>query len=330
MKINKEKVELWLSWLKIGSVLASFLGFLYLFAYCVENKLPMPLSISELPVLLVSVMFLGTVFMFILGGLLAFPMIGRFSLLGKEYTDLFQKSQSMRFKIVFCVPLAVFLISLLLAAFYKQAYSPLIGIVAGAVIAVIYLYFSLKKSQDSNMLKSAIGITLLTLFAAYFWIANVYLIFIAIVSSIAYGYSQAIQLTILIVVAGFLVVGFYFMANPLSSNFDGKQLSLLIIGVLLVVIPLIGQKIGSAAAAYALKMMRIGGAYEAVFIVDHNSIGKISRDLLEETTKEQTKKLQVLLEVGDKMYVRIAPKTQGQKSGTTFIISRSFITGVQN
>ncbi len=307
------------------ALVGSGIGFLWLARYCAFHKIPTPLDLSELPMLLLAIAALGIFAMVLLQSFALFPLFVRLPIFQDGYLAFFgvaspdptkphasrspESKRSSRFLRFTLIALPSFLVFLVVI---KQA----LGTASNSIWDIVVTVLAAVGFLGLIKLLHAQGkATALLSFLAYIlmaWLLLFWTLFLAeiILQSSALSLSgtpTSLQVAA-VIVSWLLLTGISALlmipgetANPIdSSKIRIGALAMLVIGVSL---PLVYPRFLNAP----MSMLGIGGNKTVELILGEDVDNRILLQLqLPEDSSGRTRKLKVLLDVGDRMIVRDA------------------------
>lgn len=323
----------------LSMVIAMPLGFLYLLSYSATNHVPIPLSLSELPTLLIVVTLLGTAFVSIFLGIVLLPTITRFGAIGNTHSFMYgiherrpyQKNNDRTstqtstrqtevasrrkwknrklFLATTAVPLFVFYMLLLVTSEIPKDLAFIKNIliatsVIGAFLSIFLgIHFLFKKKKRVEVHAMVWPFLLLYMYWS--------LIFILLVMK---GLSTLLTdelpywLAMMIVVAivlGMLLFLYLMVASP-ATRLRGKPTKLWIaLGATILFAPPLLPPVSSFVCSNALKLMRVGGGYDTYFTLKPEMLNALPEQILNIEKLGQTRQVRVILDLGDRVYVRL-------------------------
>ncbi len=307
------------------ALVGSGIGFLWLARYCAFHTLPTPLDLSALPMLLLAIAALGIFAMVLLQSFALFPLFVRLPIFQDGYLAFFgaassdptkshasrssgsrRSSHFLRFALIALPSFLVFLVVIKKAL--GAASNPTWDIFATvlATIGIIGLIKLLHAQGKATALLSFLAYILMT------WLLLFWTLFLAeiILQSSALSLSgtpTSLQVTA-VIVSWLALTGISALlmipgetANPIdSSKIRIGALAMLVIGASL---PLVYPRFLNAP----MSMLGIGGNMSVELILGEDVDDRILQLLqLPGDSSGRTRKLKVLLDVGDRMIVRDA------------------------
>lgn len=345
------------SMIKLAAVIAIPLGFLYLFSYAATNHVPIPLSLSELPALLLSVMSLGTLFSFIFLGIVFLPTLARLHIFGNAFGYMYgvhdfpqkiqlsstsnqninkrksqlQKKRKKKNLLVFITTLAIplFLIQTL---FFNVSLVPeedfwwkVIASVIVMTLVPISVLVGINRSFSKKRKKAEIYFTVWPIILISFYWSM--LVLFLVVTMFRDWVSSVIDLpiywSIIISVVAELVLLWllYILIIPKISAVARSFKFWTLIGAIIVFLPPFMMNLSAPLCAGALRAMRIGGGFETVYTIKKESVVDLPCQIMNADGYSQTARVEVLLDLGERIFVRL----KDEKPLQVYLIPRSVV-----
>lgn len=184
-EINEQYIDVALSAIKLITLLSMPIGFIYLLSYTNANDIPLPLSLSELPTLLMSIFGLGSFFAIIFLGFVFLPAAGKLGLLGNNLVGVFDGGKNDKHKYITTigVPLLGSLICFLVFVFIRSdEWNWLIYSIASLASIIFFIYGIIHNYENKFRLKIS-GIILYFLLISLYWMMMGLMMFTQVMAS---------------------------------------------------------------------------------------------------------------------------------------------------
>jgi len=314
LKFSEKHIESSLSLIKIGSIISMLMGFIYLLSFTADRGIPMPLSLAELPMLLISMFLLGLGVTLIVLGFIFLPAASKSKEFGVIFT-VFSDNYISNIKVymsLYAWPLLSFIAFLLLSVTTVSALTYWFLVFVVIVIDVFILYKATRMSGKISDDNTFIFVYLYFLLIVSLWMMIGLLFYIKVITSILP--DRIIYFYIAIIVYAILTLSILFLMIMPSSikNKDDKIKGSkniyfwYVIAALIIVLPPVINPISVKLAEISLKIMGIGGGYQTIFFIDKKHIENIPYDVFNVNYSNRTVPLFVVLDVGKRVFVKLS------------------------
>ncbi len=321
--------------LSIGTILA----FLSLVLYVKQHNIPLPISLSSLPTLLLAIFGIS---FFIVVYMSLFLIVPTFYREEKSWLIMFENRKQLpeepsfwqkinikrhRNRSGFWVYLATIVIPVVFYAIALSNKSYWVYVVL-IVHLLIVLFLSLEEEMNGQNVLEAI-LNFMLVFLSVFWLVSIAYVILRALNE--FGISNSTSSTIQIVIISFmfiaLLVILYFFTVP-GENRERKSFKdylkvTAIISAFLWMLLLNPQFFKFSYAGFAMNAMNIGGGKAVtVLMLNNPSKDNLFPELIDESSTRQSVNLLVMLDVGNHLYVKI----QDNPDCGTYEIPKSIIS----
>jgi hypothetical protein len=328
--LQRDKIQLWTAWIELAAkaialvtVVSSVVGFIYLLMYCVSEHLPVPVSLSQLPLLVLFLTLFGSATVVAIAGFAFLPAWERGGVFGDGIKVLWEPrttdSRSIWWKA------GPYLLSVSLPAWLVQvwfyfgalldwptwvltstfAIGPIcIGLMLGTVHCTV-------AAEERERVLFTVG---LLAFIKFFWLVCLSLLFIKFLAGVAPHTNTYLGLALLILLSTAAVV----VASAMVLAKRGRRVrtpALILFAGMLVMLPPLFSPLAIPIAGYSLRTLRVGGGFSASFVLKKEAVGQLPRELVATVDAKDPAVVTVPLLVGmvssDAYWVRPEGKTAG-------------------
>ena len=320
------------------SVLAAMpLGFLYLLSYSVVNHVPIPLTLSELPTLLLAVMALGTMFASIFLGVIFLPTLARSRVFGNTFTYMYganisspspnptdsdgaasvtisgvpEESQRRKngwlFLLTLGIPLFFFLVLLLTLSLVPVEYRlwKNFAVIAGMASGITSVVMGIAKNFPKERRAEVHATVWSLLLVCAYWSLLVLLMILKGLAAFLLELPTWAEVSIVIAAILFMLGFLYVMVVPWSTAPPLPVKFWVTMGAMVVLLPPLVSPMSERLCGFALKAMHIGGGYETVYTVKKEIMDSLPCQILNHDGLAQTVRVQVVLDLGERIYLRV-------------------------
>lgn len=307
-EIQEKYIDAVLSVIKLIVIISLPIGFVYLLSFTSANGISLPLSLSELPTLLISMFGLGSGFAVILLGFVFLPAAGRYGVLGNDSIRIFDektKGNIKKYISTMGMPLLMFLFAFLASVIqlfdtlYWLIYFLMGSTALGSFLFGIYSYYS-----REERLKVA-GMILYLLLISVYWVLVGLILFIKLLANqypdmLNTGFFFAIFLSSL-----FMLVVLFLMIVPVKDKKTIPRTFWYGVGVAVILLPPLINPVAVKLAAVSLKTMKIGGGYQTIYVLNEKYRNDLPCQLVNREYPNRTVPLYVVLDIGKRIFVKL-------------------------
>lgn len=298
-----------------------FMGFMYLFSYTTNQNIPFPLSISQLIPAFLVILFVATLVIVVLLGLLFIPVIARSNMFSGVYVKYFEnegKGFISNFLSYLC-SIGLLLVAVIMLFFLDvlSEHPMSIGLLTlASIIGVtsIGLYIWKFRKQDKLPFFYSTGTIL---FVSILWFV-ILIRFTANFLEDEWFEGMGVFLVVFSYIIATLVIN-YIMVGPVFTTKTVKSEYFVGLVLMLAVISPFHFGISSYIAGASLSVLGLGGGKKVVYYIDDKHKESISKYLIEKNNR--TKELFLILDLGDRVYVRL----NNNKNEKSYSIKRNII-----
>jgi hypothetical protein len=171
------------------------------------------------------------------------------------------------------------------------------------LLAALPFGYAVYKFYSKNRL-SVIGFALYLLMLCSGWLL-VGLVFV--IKILANQYPNISNYLLIFVVISYAILMLIVLGGMLVPGDDQKQLPRsfwIVIGVMVILLPPLINPLAVKLAEVSLNIMRIGGGYQTIYMIDEKYRDKLPCVLVNQDYPDRTPPLFVVLDVGERIYVR--------------------------
>ena len=309
---NEKYFEALTSVIKFVLTISIPIGFIYLLSYCKANGISLPISLSELPTLLLAMFGLGSGFAFILLGFFFLPATQKFGLLGNGKFILFEKETKLSVNInkyisIMAIPLFMSLFAFLNSVNQSNTYWNEAFYIILAAVSLLSFFYGIFKHFKGEHLK-VIGFTLYFLLICLYWLFMGLVLIIKLIENQLNNMSEIGAISTLIVLTSAFLILLFLMVVPNNKENKIPRSFWYIVGVLVIFIPPLINPIAVKLSEVSLKIMRIGGGYQTLFLIKDKYRTLIPPQLINQDFPDRTVPLYSVLDIGKRIYVKLNNK----------------------
>ncbi len=304
-QIKENYIDGWLSLLKLMTFLSFPVGFIYLLSYTNANKITLPISLAELPTLLLSIFGLGSVLALILLGFIFLPTASKYGdMLSNDSIQIFgdvRKENIFRFIFLLAVPLFIFLLWFVFSV---------VGLFDGwniniilCLLAILSFGYAIYKLYSKSRLRVA-GFALYLLMVSSGWLLVGLVLVIKILANQFPHITNNDLILFVVIYAILMLVVLLLMIVPGDDQISIPRSFWVVIGMMVILLPPLINPLAVKLTEVSLNIMRIGGGYQTIYVIDEKYRDKLPCVLVNQDYPDRTPPLFVVLDVGGRIYVR--------------------------
>ncbi|MCW8825397.1 MAG: hypothetical protein OQK78_03130 [Gammaproteobacteria bacterium] len=311
LDLYKNGAERFISFFKVASILSLLIGGWGLFNYCAREGIPFPVDV---PAMILTVGVVGAGLSLAVTVILFFPRLGIEGLLGDDYLRLFPKKKhtSKIFAGYVGIPTLIFFVVFLFDVVVESPMEEvadwlLLGV--GLVIALISISVTAYCSQKKTDRLKFIILGGMLAFMVMAWSLLTLMLFVRLLGLLEMEGKELISWGILFALPVLILVILYKMMTPQGEE-TSKKWKVLMILVLLA--PMVHPNLAGYMAGRSLVLVKGGGGYESSYALRREYCDGAFAGLCK-VDNNKTVQLAVMLDIGDRIYVRPVETELGAK-----------------
>lgn len=308
LKELKEKyIDVVLSVIKLVVIVSMPVGFIYLLSFTSANGISLPLSLSELPTLLLSMFGLGSAFAIILLGFVFLPTASKFGLLGNDSILIFDevgKGNLRKYVLTMGMPLLLFLFAFL-ASVLKifDGWYWLVYMLMG-IMALALFIFGIYSCYTKERLKVA-GIILYFLLICVYWILMGLVLFVKLLANQFPEMSNVGFIIAILSSSLFMLFILFLMIVPGKNKKSIPRTFWYGVGIAVILLPPLINPVAVKLAEASLNFMKIGGGYQTIYVLNEKYRKDLPCQIVNLEYPNRTVPLYVVLDIGKRIFVKL-------------------------
>jgi hypothetical protein len=309
---------------KLATVFAILLGGWGLFQYCHEVGIPFP---AEIPTLIATVGVAGIWLSLVGSGFLLFPLLSKTGGLGEKYAWLMSLSDEENGKLkgklkgkaklagFVLVPVLAFEVAFLWSLILNDKYETYLnwGILVYVLVSIGYTAINYFKQEERF---AAAGSALILMLILMAWLVLVLLIIISVLSPFIASINREYEVAILVIIQVPLFMFLYVAMLPRDSNASEARKEwgqlVFVVFVFLMIYPYPSARITERT----LHTLKLGGGFKTSYTLVETYC-KGTQNVICGKNGNQAVDLELMLNSGDRVYVRMAGSTIDKENDQT-------------